>query len=263
MNRSSRLRARAGLGLLLVDEAHEAVPVQLFEQRPRRLEEARLRRRRVAELLAAAADREAHEVGEQEAEAAVVVGRHPLALAFLFVELEQQGEEQALVAAPQVEQRALRRAHRLVVVPFFDQAGALAVHVQAPAEVIFEELPECRLVAPQEEEEIRIVVAIEESGLGEHVQYSANALAAAPVEGEAGKPGSAPAGIGSRLGRALRIVNHRRFSERRGRRRDRVRRAARPRARSGRGRRELRRSPPAPRGKTGSPWRGRRGDRAP
>ena len=136
----------------------------------------------VAQLLAEPAYRNTDEVGEQEAQIPVLIGRRPLALPLLFVEFQQEGEEQARIAAPEIEQRALRGAQGLIVLPLLQEPRAVAVDVDAPAEVALDQLLEGGPVLSQEEEKIGVVLAVKEGGLGKDVEDSPHALELEPVQ---------------------------------------------------------------------------------
>lgn len=61
----------------------------------------------------------------------------------------------------------------------------MPVDVKTPAEEMFYKLAKAALVAGQEEEQIRVVLAVEESGLGEHVERSTDPLRPLLFEGQA------------------------------------------------------------------------------
>jgi hypothetical protein len=92
------------------------------------------------------------------------------------VEFQQEREQQTLVAPPQIKQGSLRGTQAVIVLALLDQARTAAVHVQAPSEVVLKELAERRLVAPEEEKQIRIVLGIEERGFGKKIQSGADSL---------------------------------------------------------------------------------------
>ena len=117
------------------------------------------------------------------------------------MELEQDGEKEALITAAEVEESTLGRPERLVVLPLFEQAGALSIQVKPPAEVVLEEFAERRLLAPQKEEQIWVVLLVEKRRLCKHVEHGPHALASATVERESTKF--------RRFGLGMaRIVNH-------------------------------------------------------
>ena len=64
----------------------------------------------------------------------------------------------------------------VIILPLLDKPRHMAVNVKPPAEEMFHKLPNAALVADKEEEEIRIVLAVEEGGLGENVQHGADPL---------------------------------------------------------------------------------------
>ena len=52
----------------------------------------------------------------------------------------------------------------------------MPVDVEPPAEEMFHEPAKAALVADQEEEEIRVVLAVEEGGLGEYIEHGPDPL---------------------------------------------------------------------------------------
>jgi hypothetical protein len=105
------------------------VPVELKKEGPYGLEDPLLRRTRLSHLLPKPSERECDEIGQEEPQVAVVVGRDVLAAKLLLVELKENGKQEAFVPPAKVEEVPLGDAQPIVVLPLLDKPRHVPVNV--------------------------------------------------------------------------------------------------------------------------------------